>query len=63
MTSLLLTLKVLNEVKEDLLRVEQQLIRFRDPAVQEAYRAQVTKLQQAASDLHAHYKTILEAQK
>jgi len=58
-----LNLKVLNEIKEDLARVEAQLIRFRDPAVQAKYREQVNRMQEAAKILHEHYKIILESQK
>lgn len=58
-----LNLKVLNEIKEDLNRVEAQLVRFRDPAVQEKYRAEVKKMQEAANRLFEHYKIILDSQK
>ena len=58
-----LNLKVLNEIKEDLKRVEVQLVRFKDPVVQQKYREEVHKLQAAADRLHEHYKIILESQK
>lgn len=57
-----LNLKVLNEIKDDLNRVEAQLVRFKDPVVQAKYREEVKKLQEAANKLFIHYKTILESQ-
>lgn len=57
-----LNLKVLHEIREDLLRVDSQLVRFRDPVVQQRYREEVKKLREAAKLLYDHYKTILESQ-
>lgn len=58
-----LNLKVLNEIQEDLARVQAQIHRFKDPEVQAKYREQVAKMQDAAKLLHQHYEIILKAQK
>lgn len=57
-----LGLKVLKEIQQDLQRVEAQLVRFKDPVIQQKYREQVKVLQQSADRLFEHYKIILESQ-
>lgn len=60
--NLKLNLKVLAEIQQDLLRVESQLHRFKDPEVQERYRKEVKVLQAAAVKLFDHYKIVLDSQ-
>lgn len=60
--NLKLNLKVLKEIQHDLQRVEAQLIRFKDPVVQQKYREQVKILRDSADKLFEHYRIILESQ-
>lgn len=63
MLNIKLALKVLNEINDDLIRVDVQLHRFKDQQVQLKYREQVAKLKEAAKQLYDHYKIILDSQK